>query len=62
LNKELKRAIKDFRKAFPDVEPVIDQALIMHYNRYGRKQTKKEQKVMLKFSESIKVIMKADLD
>lgn len=62
MNKELKRAIKDFRKSFPDVEPVIDTALIMHYNRYGRKQTKKEKQVMKKFSEAIKVIMKADLD
>ena len=62
MNKELKRAIKDFRKTFPEVQPVIDGALVMHYNRYGRKQTKKEKQVMKKFSEAIKVIMKVELD
>jgi len=62
LNKELKRAIKDFRKTFPSVQPIIDNALVMNYNRYRQKQTKKEKQLFLKFSNAVKVIMKADLD
>jgi len=61
LNKELKRAIRDFRKTFPKVQPIIDDSLIMNYKRYG-KQTKKEKQLFLKFSNSVKVIMKADLE
>jgi len=61
LNKELKRAIKDFRKTFPKVQPIIDSALMMNYSRYGE-QTKKDKKLFLKFSNAVKIIMKADLE
>jgi len=62
LDKTLKRAIRDFQKTFPEVQPVIDNAITMHYNRYGQKQTKKEQKLFLKFSNAVKVIMKVKFD
>ncbi len=62
MNKELKRAIRDFRKTFPNVQPIIDNALMMNYNRYGQNQTKKEKQLFLKFSNAVKIIMKADLD
>ena len=61
MKKELKRAIRDFRKTFPSVQPIIDNALVMNY-RYGQKQTKKEKQLFLKFSNAVKIIMKADLD
>ena len=62
MNKELKRAIRDFRKTFPNVQTIIDNALVMNYNRHGQKQTKKEKQLFLKFSNAVKIIMKADLE
>lgn len=62
MDKTLKRAIRDFQKTFPEVQPIIDDAIITHYNRYGRKQTQKEKKLFLKFSNAIKVIMKVKFD
>ena len=62
LDKTLKRAIRDFQKTFPEIQPIIDHALMMNHNRYEMKQTKKEQKLFLKFSNAVKVIMKVKFD
>jgi len=62
MKKELKRAIRDFQKTFPEVQPLIDDAMMMQRQRHCQKQTKKEQKLFLKFSNAVKVIMKVKFD